>query len=61
MNFEDWPAGVHPLRKDFDIKTKPPRVEVNISTAVLRVKEFMRYLWGLCMQALSNPDISGSA
>jgi len=27
MNFEDWPAGVHPLRKDFDIKTKPPRVE----------------------------------
>jgi Ni,Fe-hydrogenase III large subunit/Ni,Fe-hydrogenase III component G len=27
INFEDWPAGVHPLRKDFDIKTKPPRVE----------------------------------
>jgi Ni,Fe-hydrogenase III large subunit/Ni,Fe-hydrogenase III component G len=27
MNFEDWPAGVHPLRKDFDIKTKPSRVE----------------------------------
>ena len=27
MNFEDWPEGVHPLRKDFDIKTKPPRVD----------------------------------
>lgn len=27
MNFEDWPAGSYPLRKDFDIKTKPPRVE----------------------------------
>jgi len=27
MNFEDWPAGVHPLRKDFDIKTKPPRIK----------------------------------
>jgi Ni,Fe-hydrogenase III large subunit/Ni,Fe-hydrogenase III component G len=27
MNFEDWPDGVHPLRKDFDIKTKPPRVK----------------------------------
>lgn len=27
MNFEDWPEGLHPLRKDFDIKTKPPRVE----------------------------------
>jgi len=26
MNFEDWPDGVHPLRKDFDIRTKPPRV-----------------------------------
>ncbi len=27
MNFEDWPSGVHPLRKDFDIKTKPPRTK----------------------------------
>ncbi len=27
MNFEDWPSGVHPLRKDFDIKTKPPRIK----------------------------------
>ena len=27
VNFEDWPEGVHPLRKDFDIRTKPPRVE----------------------------------
>ena len=27
MNFEDWPSGLHPLRKDFDIKTKPPRVD----------------------------------
>lgn len=27
INFEDWPSGVHPLMKDFDIKTKPPRVE----------------------------------
>lgn len=27
MNFEDWPSGVHQLRKDFDIKTKPLRVE----------------------------------
>jgi Ni,Fe-hydrogenase III large subunit/Ni,Fe-hydrogenase III component G len=26
MNFEDWPDGVHPLRKDFDFRTKPPRV-----------------------------------
>ena len=27
MNFEDWPAGAHPLRKDFDIRTKLPRIE----------------------------------
>ncbi len=27
MNFEDWPSGVYPLRKDFDINTKPPRVK----------------------------------
>ncbi|MCZ7385331.1 MAG: NADH-quinone oxidoreductase subunit C, partial [Candidatus Methanoperedens sp.] len=27
VHFEDWPPGVYPLRKDFDIKTKPPRVE----------------------------------
>ncbi len=27
INFEDWPDGVYPLRKDFDIRTKPPRVE----------------------------------
>ncbi len=26
VNFEDWPDRVYPLRKDFDIKTKPPRV-----------------------------------
>ncbi len=25
--FEDWPQGCYPLRKDFDIKSKPPRVE----------------------------------
>ncbi len=27
VNFEDWPEGLYPLRKDFDISTKPPRVE----------------------------------
>lgn len=27
MNFEDWPEGVYPLRKDFDIRTKPPRIK----------------------------------
>ncbi len=27
INFEDWPEGVHQLRKDFDIRTKLPRVE----------------------------------
>jgi Ni,Fe-hydrogenase III large subunit/Ni,Fe-hydrogenase III component G len=27
MNFEDWADGAHPLRKDFDINTKPPRVK----------------------------------
>ena len=27
INFEDWPDGVYPLRKDFDISTKPPRVK----------------------------------
>src|SRR3989304_2598992 len=27
INFEDWPDGLFPLRKDFDIRTKPPRVE----------------------------------
>src|SRR3972149_10638896 len=27
INFEDWPDGVYPLRKDFDISTKPLRVE----------------------------------
>ncbi len=26
VHFEDWPVGVYPLRKDFDIRTKPPRV-----------------------------------
>ncbi|MBW6518234.1 MAG: NADH-quinone oxidoreductase subunit C [ANME-2 cluster archaeon] len=25
--FEDWPDGLYPLRKDFDIAAKPPRVE----------------------------------
>ncbi len=25
--FEDWPAGIYPLRRDFNMKTKPPRVE----------------------------------
>ncbi len=27
INFEDWPSGVYPLRKDFDIRTKPERVK----------------------------------
>lgn len=27
VHFEDWPAGLYPLRKDFDIRTKPPRVD----------------------------------
>ncbi|MDW7727262.1 MAG: NADH-quinone oxidoreductase subunit C [Candidatus Methanoperedens sp.] len=27
MNFEDWPDGAYPLRKDFDINTKPQRVK----------------------------------
>ncbi len=27
INFEDWPSGLYPLRKDFDIKTKVERVE----------------------------------
>ncbi|MCZ7398526.1 MAG: NADH-quinone oxidoreductase subunit C [Candidatus Methanoperedens sp.] len=27
VHFEDWPDGVYPLRKDFDINTKPSRVE----------------------------------
>ena len=27
IHFEDWPAGLYPLRKDFDIRTKPPRVK----------------------------------
>ncbi|HEY9245560.1 MAG TPA: NADH-quinone oxidoreductase subunit C, partial [Candidatus Methanoperedens sp.] len=27
IHFEDWPQGVFPLRKDFDIRTRPPRVE----------------------------------
>ncbi|HEY9204299.1 MAG TPA: NADH-quinone oxidoreductase subunit C [Candidatus Methanoperedens sp.] len=27
IHFEDWPLGLYPLRKDFDIKKKPPRVE----------------------------------
>ena len=27
INFEDWPDGLFPLRKDFDIRTKPLRVE----------------------------------
>ncbi len=27
IHFEDWPQGAYPLRKDFDIMTKPPRVE----------------------------------
>ncbi|WP_370575509.1 NADH-quinone oxidoreductase subunit C [Methanomethylovorans sp.] len=25
--FEDWPHGQYPLRKDFDLRSKPPRVE----------------------------------
>ncbi len=27
INFEDWPSGLYPLRKDFDIRTKAERVE----------------------------------
>lgn len=27
IHFEDWPAGLYPLRKDFDIRTKPERVK----------------------------------
>lgn len=27
MAFEDWPSSSYPLRKDFDIKTRPPRVK----------------------------------
>lgn len=27
VHFEDWPSGLYPLRKDFDIRTKPPRVD----------------------------------
>ncbi len=27
VHFEDWPAGLYPLRKDFDIRTKPGRVK----------------------------------
>jgi len=27
IHFEDWPSGAYPLRKDFDIMTKPQRVE----------------------------------
>jgi Ni,Fe-hydrogenase III large subunit/Ni,Fe-hydrogenase III component G len=27
IHFEDWPAGLYPLRKDFDIRTKPLRVK----------------------------------
>lgn len=27
VNFEDWPSGLYPLRKDFDIRTKPARVD----------------------------------
>lgn len=27
VHFEDWPAGLYPLRKDFDISTKPGRVK----------------------------------
>lgn len=27
VNFEDWPQGMYPLRKDFDIRTRPSRVE----------------------------------
>lgn len=27
INFEDWPEGLYPLRKDFDISTKPGRVK----------------------------------
>jgi Ni,Fe-hydrogenase III large subunit/Ni,Fe-hydrogenase III component G len=27
MNFEDWPSGSYPLRKDFNINTKPLRVK----------------------------------
>jgi len=27
VHFEDWPHGLYPLRKDFDIRTKPRRVE----------------------------------
>ncbi len=27
IHFEDWPAGLYPLRKDFDLKTKPERVK----------------------------------
>lgn len=26
ISFEDWPEGAYPLRKDFDIRTKPSRV-----------------------------------
>ncbi len=27
FHFEDWPSGLYPLRKDFDIRTKPERVK----------------------------------
>lgn len=27
IHFEDWPEGLYPLRKDFDIRTKPERVK----------------------------------
>ena len=27
INFEDWPSDAYPLRKDFDIRTKLPRVK----------------------------------
>ncbi len=27
INFEDWPSEAYPLRKDFDIRTKPARVK----------------------------------
>ncbi len=27
INFEDWPEGLYPLRKDFDISTKPGRMK----------------------------------
>ncbi len=27
IHFEDWPSGLYPLRKDFDIRTKPERVK----------------------------------